>query len=72
LHIPPRLVASTPIEYAFSKWKLAYRVHHADSEAAVDDAIKQAASSMITPQDCMSWFEHTQPLYAKCLAMADL
>jgi transposase len=44
--------ALNPIEYAFSKWKLAYRVHHAGSEAAVHDAIKQAASS-ITPQDCM-------------------
>jgi hypothetical protein len=49
--LPAWSPALNPIEYAFSKWKLAYRVHHAASEAAVDDAIKQAASS-ITPQDC--------------------
>jgi hypothetical protein len=63
--LPAWSPALNPIEYTFSKWKLAYRVHHADSEAAVDVAIKQAASS-ITPQDCMHWFEHTQSLYAKC------
>ena len=63
--------ALNPIEYAFSKWKLAYRGLHADSEAAVDDAIKQAATN-ITPADCQHWFDHTQRLYAKCLAMEDL
>lgn len=63
--------ALNPIEYAFSKWKLAYRALRADSEAAVDDAIKQSARA-ITPANCMRWFKHTQSLYAKCLALEDL
>lgn len=63
--------ALNPIEYAFSKWKLAYRALHADSEAAVDECIRQSAAC-ITPTDCQHWFEHTQRLYAKCLAMEDL
>jgi hypothetical protein len=63
--------ALNPIEYAFSKWKLAYRALRADSEAAVDECIKQSATC-IKPADCQHWFEHTQRLYAKCLAMEDL
>ena len=63
--------ALNPIEYAFSKWKLAYRALHADSEASVDECIKQSAGC-ITPANCQHWFEHTQHLYAKCLDMEDL
>ena len=60
-----------PIEYAFSKWKFAYRALHADSEAAVDDAIHTSSTS-IKPQDCQRWFDHTQSLYPKWLALEDL
>jgi transposase len=60
-----------PIEYAFSKWKLRFRALHADSEGAVDEAIKQAASSL-TPADCKGYFEHTRTLYDKCSALEDI
>jgi transposase len=63
--------ALNPIEYVFSKWKLAYRAHHADSEGAVDEAIRASAKS-ITPADCLHCFQHTQSLYAKAVAMKDL
>ena len=60
-----------PIEYMFSKWKLAYRVLYPATEEAVDEAIKQSAS-VIKPQDCKKYFEHTQHLYARALAHQDL
>lgn len=69
--LPSYSPALNPIEYAFSKWKLAYRALHPDSEQAVDDAIHRTAPS-ITPANCQQWFVHTQSLYAKCLAMEDL
>jgi transposase len=63
--------ALNPIEYIFSKWKLAYRAHHADSESAVDEAIRASANT-ITPADCLHCFKHTQSLYANAVAMEDL
>jgi hypothetical protein len=60
-----------PIEYIFSKWKLAYRVRYPATEDAVDEAIRASASS-ITPTDCLHYFEHTQSLYPKALALEDL
>lgn len=69
--LPSYSPALNPIEYAFSKWKLAYRALHPDSEEAVDDAIRRTAPS-ITPANCHQWFVHTQSLYPKCLAMEDL
>ena len=69
--LPSYSPALNPIEYAFSKWKLAYRALHPDSEQAVDDAIRRTAPS-ITPANCQQWFVHTQSLYDKCLAMEDL
>ena len=63
--------ALNPIEYVFSKWKLAYRAHHADSEGAVNEAIRASARS-ITPTDCLHCFQHTQSLYAKAVAMEDI
>jgi transposase len=69
--LPSYSPALNPIEYAFSKWKLAYRALHPDSEQAVDDAIHRTAPS-ITPANCQQWFVHTQSLYDKCLAMEDL
>jgi hypothetical protein len=60
-----------PIEYIFSKWKLAYRVHYPATEEDVDPAIRESAST-ITPHDCLRCFEHTQSLYAACVAMEDL
>ena len=60
-----------PIEYMFSKWKFAYRVLYPPTEEAVDEAIKQSAS-VIKPQDCKKYFEHTQHLYARALAHEDL
>lgn len=69
--LPPWSPALNAIEYAFSKWKFAYRVRHSESEEAVDEAIKQAAKTL-TPADCMKWFEHTKSLYAKCKDLEDL
>ena len=69
--LPAYSPALNPIEYAFSKWKLAYRALHPDSEQAVDDAIRSTTPS-ITPANCHQWFVHTQSLYDKCLAMEDL
>jgi transposase len=69
--LPAWSPALNPIEYAFSKWKFAYRAIRADSEAVVNDAIDRS-SSCITPIDCQHWFQHTQSLYAKCEAMEDL
>ena len=60
-----------PIEYAFSKWKLAYRALFPDTEEAVDEAIKSSASSL-TSQDCLHYLQHTQSLYAKAVNMEDL
>jgi transposase len=60
-----------PIEYAFSTWKFAYRVHYPPDEASVDPAIRASAAS-ITPANCLHWFEHTKHLYASCLALEDL
>lgn len=74
-HIPQRLPPWSPeldpIEYAFSKWKFAYRVHYPPAEDAVDPAIRESAKS-ITPADCLHAFEHTQSLYPACRAMEDL
>jgi len=71
--LPSYSPALNPIEYTFSKWKLAFRALHPDSEQAVDDAIRSTAPS-ITPAHCQQWFvhDHTQSLYGKCLAMEDL
>lgn len=69
--LPAWSPALNPIEYVFSKWKLAYRALHAESEAAVDEAIRQAATT-ITPINCLHYFKHTQSLYAKCVDMYDL
>ena len=60
-----------PIEYAFSKWKLAYRVLYPATEAAVNDAIKESAKS-ITAADSQHYFNHTQSLYARVLDLEDL
>jgi transposase len=60
-----------PIEYVFSKWKLAFRAHQPDSEEAVDEAI-QAAAKSITAEDCMNCFKHTQSLYEKAVNLEDL
>jgi len=60
-----------PIEYAFSTWKLAYRVHYPADEESVEPAIR-ASSASITPAKCLHWFEHTKQLYASCLAREDL
>jgi hypothetical protein len=69
--LPSYSPALNPIEYAFSKWKLAYHALHPNSEQAVDDAIRSTAPS-ITPANCHHWFDHAQVLYAKCLVMEDL
>lgn len=69
--LPPWSPELNPIEYAFSKWKLAYRVHYPPTEEAVDPAIRASAAS-ITPADCMHYFEHTRKLYAACEALEDL
>jgi transposase len=60
-----------PIEYAFSKWKLAYRALFPATEEAVDEAIR-SSSTDITPLDCQHYFQHTQSLYAKAVNMEDL
>lgn len=69
--LPAWSPALNPIEYSFSKWKLAFRTKHVESEAQVDEAINETAKS-ITSTDCMSWFKHTQSLYAKCAALEDI
>ena len=69
--LPPWSPALNPIEYAFSKWKLAYRTMHVATEGEVDQAIIETATS-ITPTDCMNWFKHTQTLYAKCAVLEDI
>jgi hypothetical protein len=69
--LPPYSPELNPIELAFSKWKLLFRAKHADSEGAVDDAIREAAKS-ITPADCQRWFEHTRSLYDKCSRLEDV
>lgn len=60
-----------PIEYAFSKWKMAYRVQFPATDEAVDDAIRVSAAS-ITPTDCEHYFQHTRALYSSALAKEDL
>jgi hypothetical protein len=54
-HAQQRLCAWSPelnpIEFIFSKWKLAYRVHYPPTDEEVDEAIRASASS-ITPTDC--------------------
>jgi hypothetical protein len=74
-HAQERLLAWSPelnpIEYIFSKWKLAYRVRSPTTDEEVDEAIRASASS-ITPTDCQRYFEHTQSLYPKALALEDL
>lgn len=60
-----------PIEYAFSTWKFAYRVHYPDTEEAVDAAIRASAAS-ITPAKCQHDFDHTRSLYDACEALEDL
>jgi transposase len=60
-----------PIEYAFSAWKFAYRVHYPPDEDSVNPAIR-ASAAIITPEKCQHWFEHTKHLYASCLALEDL
>ena len=69
--LPAWSPALNPIEYTFSKWKLAYRAHHVRSEGSVDPAV-EAAASTITTRDCRRWFDHTQKLYAKCQAMENI
>jgi transposase len=51
--LPAWSPALNPIEYAFSKWKWAYRAHYPSTEDEVDQAIEASASS-ITPQDCIT------------------
>ena len=60
-----------PIEYAFSTWKFAYRVHYSATEEAVDAAIRASAAS-ITPVKCQHDFDHTRSLYDTCEALQDL
>ena len=60
-----------PIEYAFSTWKFAYRVHYPATEEAVDDAIRESADS-ITPAMCQHYFDHTRSLYDACEVLEDL
>ncbi len=60
-----------PIEYAFSAWKFAYRVHYPPDEDSVDAAIRASAAA-VTPAKCLQWFDHTKHLYASCLALEDL
>jgi transposase len=60
-----------PIEYAFSKWKLAYRALFPATEETVDEAI-QSSAAQLTPQDCLHYFQHTQSMYAKAVNMEDL
>jgi transposase len=69
--LPPYSPELNPIELAFSKWKLAYRVHYPASEEEVDPAITAAAAT-ITQQDCQHYFEHTQTYHAACEALDDL
>jgi transposase len=71
LFLPPWSPELNPIEYAFSKWKLAYRALYPASEDAVDPAIRQS-SACLTPADCLHYFQHTQSLYPACAAMEDL
>lgn len=60
-----------PIEYAFSTWKFAYRVHYPATEEAVDVAIRASAAS-ITPAKCQHYLDHTRSLYDACEALEDL
>jgi transposase len=69
--LPPWSCELNPIEYMFAEWKLAYRVLYPVSEQEVDEAIHQSAKS-ITPPQCNKSFEHTQSLYAQCIAREDL
>jgi len=69
--LPPYSPALNPIEYAFSKMKLAFRTFSHETEEEVDQAIKQAAAT-ITPTDSMHWFQHTQSLYSKCVDLEGL
>ena len=42
--LPAWSPALSPIEYTFSKWKLAFRTKHVESEAQVDEAIKETTN----------------------------
>ncbi len=61
-----------PIEYAFSKWKMAYRALFPATEEAVDEAIKCSATALTPTDYCLHYFEHTQSLYARAVSMEDL
>ena len=71
--LPPWSPELNPIEYAFSTWKFAYRVHYPATEDAVDPAIRESAAS-ITPAKCEHYFriDHTRSLYDACEALDDL
>jgi transposase len=69
--LPPWSPELNPIEYIFGKWKMDYRIHYPATEQQVDPAIQESAKS-ITPAQCKHCFEHTQSLYATCVAMEDL
>lgn len=66
--LPPWSPELNPIEYAFSTWKFAYRVHYPATEKAVDPAIRESAAS-ITPAKCQHYFDHTRSLYDACEAL---
>jgi transposase len=74
-HIQQRLAAWSPelnpIEYAFSTWKFAYRVHYPATDSEIDAAIRESSFS-ITPLKCQHYFEHCQSLYPHAIAMEDI
>jgi transposase len=69
--LPPWSPELNPIEYAFSTWKLAYRVLCPATDDAIDPAIRQSAAA-ITPAKCQHDFDHTRSLYDACEALEDL